>query len=380
MRVMLPAAPPWPVAPPLPSRLLRLSLILAVLWPAACGERPGATGESPPALLVSDRSGALRIYEERGAGVARLLGNRGAGDRSISDTMPARLPDGRIVFVSDRDGNPEIYVAAADGKAPRLTVDPADRPAVDSAPAPLGSDRIVFARSEPGVPSGTVEPHQPTGGPSGTVETHQPTGGPHESSRGPRDLFTMRLDGSGVERLTDHAADDWAPSASADGRAVVFVSDRTGSARIHLIPDVQAADPGAGIVCLSDIELPRSSPVPGGRASEDSAPAFLPDGSIVFSRRPPGDVPHLYVMGRSGARAGLRQITDSLTLPFGAAEPVVLDDRTILFVTGPIADRNRSAGPVRFAVYRIALGGFNLARVTRSQAPYADFTRHLAGR
>ena len=351
MRVMLPAAPPWPVAPPLPSRLLRLSLILAVLWPAACGERPGATGESPPALLVSDRSGALRIYEERGAGVARLLGNRGAGDRSISDTMPARLPDGRIVFVSDRDGNPEIYVAAADGKATRLTVDPADRPAVDSAPAPLGTDRIVFARSEP-----------------------------REPSRGPRDLFTMRLDGSGVERLTDHAADDWAPSASADGRAVVFVSDRTGSARIHLIPDVQAADPGAGTVCLSDIELPRSSPVPGGRASEDSAPAFLPDGSIVFSRRPPGDVPHLYVMGRSGARAGLRQITDSLTLPFGAAEPVVLDDRTILFVTGPIADRNRSAGPVRFAVYRIALGGFNLTRVTRSQAPYADFTRHLAGR
>lgn len=337
--------------------LLLLTLLLLL---AACGERPGAAREGAPALLVSDRSGALRIYEERGEGVARLLGSRGAGDRSISDTMPARLPDGRIAFVSDRDGNPEIYVAAADGEATRLTVDPPDRPAVDSAPAPLGTDRIVFARSEPGVPSGTGEPREPF--------------------PGPRDLFTMRLDGSGVERLTRHAADDWAPSASADGRAVVFVSDRTGSARIHLIPDVRAADPGARAVCLSDFDLPRSSPGPGGRAPEDSAPAFLPDGSIVFSRRPSGDAPHLYVMGRTGARAGLRQITDSPTLPFGAAEPVVLDEWTILFTTGPIVDRNRSNAPVRFAVYRIALGGFNLARVTRSQAPYADFTRHLASR
>jgi Tol biopolymer transport system component len=312
-------------------------------------------------LLVSDRGGALRIYEESGAGAARLLGNRGAGDRSTADSMPARLPDGRIVFVSDRDGNPEIYVAAADGEATRLNVDPWDRPAVDSGPAPLGIDRIVFARTEPGAPR---EPGVP------------PPGPPHD----PRDLYTMRLDGSGRERLTHHPADDWAPSASGDGRSVVFVSDRTGSARIHLVPDVQAADAESATVCLSDFELPRSSPVPGGSASQDAAPAFLPDGSIVFSRGPEGGVPHLYVMGRSGARAGLRQITDSLTLRFGAAEPVVLDDRTILFVTGPIVDRNRRDVPVRFAVYRIALGGFNLTRVTRNPAPYADFTRHLAGR
>ncbi len=85
-------------------------------------------------------------------------------------------------------------------------------------------------------------------------------------------------------------------------------------------------------------------------------------------------------MGQSGARAGLRRITDSLTLPFGAAEPVVLDDRTILFVTGPIVDRERRRGPSGFAVYRIALGGFNLTRVTREQVPYSDFTRRLADR
>lgn len=327
-----------------------LALLLATLLPPACGGRPEAIPESLPVLLVSDRSGALRIYEDGGDGGARLLARGGTEDRSTRDSMPARLPDGRIAFVSDRDGSPGIYLAAQDGGVKRLTVDPPERPAVDSGPAPLGRDRIVFARGAP-------DPAMPPG---------------------PRDLYALRLDGSGETRLTRDPSDDRAPSASADGRSVVFVSDRTGTARIHLIPDVDAADPDASAVCLSDFELPRSSP--GGRPSADGAPAFLPDGSIVFSRTPSEGVPHLYVMGRQGARAGLRQITDSVTLPYGASEPVVLDERTLLFTTGPIADKERPLGPARFVVYRIALGGFNLTRVTRNQAPYADFARHLDGR
>ncbi len=221
-----------------------LAVLLFLILPPACGGRPEAIREGWPALLVSDRSVALRIYEESDLGGARLLGRRGTEDRSTRDSMPARLPDGRIAFVSDRDGIAGIYVAAADGGATRLTVDPSDRPAADSCPAPLGRDRIVFARAG-------------------------------ESGR--RDLYAVRLDGTGVTRLTRHPADDWAPSASADGRSVVFVSDRTGTARIHLIPDVDAADPEASAVCLSDFELPRSSPVPGGPPSADGAPAFLPD-------------------------------------------------------------------------------------------------------
>ena len=37
-------------------------------------------------------------------------------------------------------------------------------------------------------------------------------------------------------------------------------------------------------------------------------------------------------------------------------------------------------GPTRFAVYRIALGGFNLTRMSRDRAAYKDYTRHLADR
>ena len=353
---MSPGATGRPPAARVPARALA---VLVLLLTPACGGRPEAIRESP-ALLVSERNGALRIYETGGEAGARLVGRRGMGDRSTRDSMPARLPDGRVVFVSDRDGSPAIYVTGPDGEAARLTVETPGRPIGDSCPAPLGRDRIVFARTGPDEPAASGE-----------------TSSPH----GPRDLYVLRLGGSGeTTRLTRHPADDWAPSASADGRSVVFVSDRSGTPRVHLIPDVDAADPEASAVCLSDFELPRSSPVPGGPPSADGAPAFLPDGSIVFSRQPFGGVPHLYVMGRHGARDGLRQITDSLTLPFGAAESVVLDERTLLFTTGPIVDRERPRGPARFAVYRIALGGFNLTRVTRAQAPYADFARHLDGR
>ena len=67
-----------------------------------------------------------------------------------------------------------------------------------------------------------------------------------------------------------------------------------------------------------------------------------------------------------------------MLVPYGADEPVALGDDAVLLVTGgpapPSAGRQR---PARYAVYRIALGGFNLSRVTREQARYDDFTRRL---
>ena len=37
-----------------------------------------------------------------------------------------------------------------------------------------------------------------------------------------QDLFLMRLDGSGLTRLTDDDARDWSPRFTPDGKAVVF--------------------------------------------------------------------------------------------------------------------------------------------------------------
>jgi dipeptidyl aminopeptidase/acylaminoacyl peptidase len=297
---------------------------------------------------VSDRGGSFRIYEEIDKGTARPVAFA-ESDRAHADTMPARLPDGGVVFVSDRDGSPGIYLAPPGGGVRRLTSD--SGPADVSAPAPLGRDRIVFAGIDAGAPNGSR-----------------------------RDLYTMRPDGGDLRRLTRHPADDAEPWGTADGRTVVFVSDRTGAVRVWLIPDVEVPDPESGAVCLSDTAtrgVPDSGA--GGRLA-DHGPVPLRDGSIVFGRESEGGVSQIFQVSREGARAGLRQITDPLTLPYGASEPVVLDERTILLVAGPSGGKDgRSGGGGRFAVYRIALGGFNLARVTRDQAPYSDFTRRLSG-
>ena len=328
---------------------LRTWLLAFALLPPACAGVPGRGGAGPPALVVSDRGGAWRVYEiDPAGGAARLIGSPDAFDRSYRDLMPARLPDGRVVFASDRDGNLEIYVATADDAPPtRLTRDPPDAgPArADTDPAPLGPDRILLARGEPGAPEDA-----------------------------PRDLWVMGLDGQGLRRVIGGPADDRAPAGAPDGRSFAFVSDTPGGARVFLARD----PPGEGALDLSARAGAGVMAVVGGRYA-DGAPAFLPDGSIVFSRGREGESAHLFVMAGITGSGGLRQITDGLVLPFGAGEPVPLADGTILFVTGPVVPEDESR-PVRFAVYRIAAGGFNLARVTRADATYDDFTRRLGPR
>ena len=49
---------------------------------------------------------------------------------------------------------------------------------------------------------------------------------------GDDEIFTMNKDGTGKTQLTDNTADDDSPSFSADGRYVVFTSDRDGNKEI----------------------------------------------------------------------------------------------------------------------------------------------------
>ena len=90
-----------------------------------------------------------------------------------ADTSPVWSADGaRIAFVSERDGNPEIYVMNADGSGQtRLTNDAA----ADSAPAwaPDGT-RILFTAARDGNP----------------------------------ELYTMNANGSNQTRLTNNTVVD----------------------------------------------------------------------------------------------------------------------------------------------------------------------------
>ncbi len=108
-----------------------------------------------------------------------------------------------IVFVSNRDGNSEIYRMNADGSAQnRLTNHPSD----DSRPSqPQDGSRIVW-----------------------------------ESNRdGNTEIYVMNRDGSGVQRLTNDSGDsaprDTAPAFSPDGRTIVWVSSRGGNENLWLM-------------------------------------------------------------------------------------------------------------------------------------------------
>lgn len=120
------------------------------------------------------------INAETGAITARLTNN------PANDYAPAWSSDGqRIVFVSDRDGNPEIYVMDADGRnQTRLTNNSAD----DLSPVwSPDNSAIAFVSNRDGN----------------------------------KEIYVMNADGSLQTRLTDNPAEDISPHWSSS----VYISD-----------------------------------------------------------------------------------------------------------------------------------------------------------
>lgn len=122
----------------------------------------------------------------------------GVPDAREADAPP---PDGtRLAFTSDRDGQIDVYVTAADGSAPRrLTTDPGG----DSSPtwSPDGR-RLAFERG------------------TGRDETS-------------KDIWTMTATGAAQRRLTTTPGVDAGPSWSPDGRQIAFTSGRDGNHEIY---------------------------------------------------------------------------------------------------------------------------------------------------
>jgi Tol biopolymer transport system component len=95
----------------------------------------------------------------------------------------------RIAFVSERDGNEEIYLMNTNGALVNLT----NHPAQDSEPSwsPEGT-RIAFVSSRDGK----------------------------------TDIYVMNVDGSGLTNLTNHPGFDISPVWSPNGTRIAFLSDR----------------------------------------------------------------------------------------------------------------------------------------------------------
>ena len=151
----------------------------------------------------------------------------------------------QIAFVSDRDGNPEIYVMDADGgNQQRLTENRHDD--WDPSWAPDGK-RIVFFSNR-----------------DGHVMGGRPT----------FEIYVMDADGGNQQRLTNNRHDDWDPSWSPDGKRIAFVSKRDKKVK-NFVPTFE--------IYVMDADGGNQQRLTENRQN-DLSPSWAPDGKrIVFS-------------------------------------------------------------------------------------------------
>ena len=250
----LAAATPTPTATPLhtPTQSPTPGPTAAVqIEPTSAQSTPAPKAAAGPSKVafVSDRDGDNEIYlmDPDGTNQVQLTYN------SALDDWPAWSPDGtKIAFQSLRDGNQEIYVMDADGSnQTRLT----DNPKLDIEPAwsPNGT-RIAFV-SKSGAGSDEIyvmnaDGSNPTRLTDNTDGDRTPAWSPDGTkiafSSRPADrfqeIYVMNADGSNPNRLTDNFARDLGPVWSPDGSKIAFTSDRLGG--LHMwVMNVDGTNP-----------------------------------------------------------------------------------------------------------------------------------------
>lgn len=247
-----------------------------------------------------------------GAAVSGLLSN--VGVTASSDGMPKWSPDGNhIAFISQRDGNADIYVMDTDGSGvTQLTKDPY---AILSFMASSARDlypswspdgmHIVFS-SERDDYLWSVDDYNtyvmdadgsnqirisetglqgvPDWSPDGKQIALAVSGGGHYEE----EIYIMDSDGTNFTRLTTNPTDDSYPSWSPDSERIVFASERDDNWEIYIMD----AD-GSNLIRLTE------------NSSDDIEPHWSPDGAhIVFSSLRDGDW-DIYVIEIDGSNETL---------------------------------------------------------------------------
>jgi uncharacterized repeat protein (TIGR01451 family) len=275
-------------------------------------------------LFVTSRDGNNEIYvvNLNGTGAQRLT------NHTATDTSPRySQATNKIVFVSTRDGNNEIYTMDPDGSnVTRITNNPrTDRNASFS---PDGT-KIIFESDRDAV---------------------TPTGFHFE-------VYVMNADGTNQTRLTNTPTNAFNRAVSAhasyspDGSRIVFTSDRDSSVGFGYQNEIYLMNPdGTGVVRLTN--APRS----------DFNPAYSTDGSkIAFtSDRDSSNEREIYVMNADGSNQ-TRLTTNSALEHSPSFSP---DGRQIAFVS------SRDDG--RDHVFVMNADGSNQIRLMSNSA--ADFS------
>ena len=233
----------------------------------------------------------------------------------------------RIAFVSDRDGNAEIYVIDPDGANPRNLTNHPDR---DTNPAwsPDGK-RIAFMSDRDG----------------------------HVNIRGRSayEIYVMDADGGNQRNLTNNPDRDISPSWSPDGKRIAFVSDRDvdGGEAVHNYEIYVMAADGGNLQRVTN------------NLTEDEYPSWSPDGKrIAFSARRDGHFENelgityeIYVMDADGENE--QRLTENRNNDWNPSWAP--DGKRIAFMS------DRKGDAVSFDIYIMNADGGNQQKLTNNR-------------
>lgn len=308
-----------------PIALLTVVLLLGMALPA-CTLFP----EPDYITYTSGLPGARDIAVVRPDGGHAFILTDDVQGLSSDNFEPVWDPNGqRIAFLSNRDGNIEVYVGVASEDAPvfyritnsefnesqiswsadgkRIAYTSEDHEGVrtvqhvaldeliptsivfgsDGEADPAWSpteDLIVFAKLHTDGGSGGIFLRDPS-----DVNIVQLTGGPHHfptwspdgkriayvstENDGQQDIYVINVSALGPTsepfRITQDGADDYKPVWSRDGGRIAFISDRSGNADVYTI-----APNGSGLVMITQ------------NAVNELSVQWGPDGSLVFPSGP----------------------------------------------------------------------------------------------
>lgn len=235
-------------------------------------------------VFVSEREGNPQIYTMNadGGNQLRLTNNKSY------EIMPVFSPDGsKIAFVSDRDGNSEIYVMNSDGtNQTRLTNDAS----YDYSPSwSADGSKIVFISNRE-----TVVPSEDNIVVKMTYK-----------------IYTMNADGTEQKKINDLTIDDESPKWAPDGSKILFVSKRGGNPEIYTM---NTDGTNTTKITTSKYSI---------------MPSWAPDGSKIVYRANENGNPEIYIMNADGT--GKKKITNNLVA--GESPSWSFDGAKIIFVS-----------------------------------------------